>query len=745
MAVYSLTVDGVERELRVDGFDISASLNGPDSLRGDFISDDASFRPQKREEIIFTIDAVRKFAGFIKSVRERGVDGPGGDGGDGIVSTITAEDYSGQTRRRFITVTIAAGQNIKQALQAIMGATDLEGVVLAAGQANGPTLVEPFDFVAARVSDAFDAVIQVANELDAVGWYWRINYDGDLQAFAPGSVAAPFNLVEGEGSECGDVETEDDENEDFANKVIVDGGSLEVNGHEETFVSNGVSATYQLEYTPLRWWTVLVGGTVMETIGTSPAKWTLDPVAKTITRVAGVLAAATTVSLTFDGRIDILGEAVTGTAAASPPTGVVESRVTVDGLTTIAQANARAAAIVATLSASTKLARYPTYRSGLAPGQTQTLTAAKRNLSGAWLIRDVKTIYDGAAGTDGLRYDVVLSEGGIVKGDFRQTYRQWIEGGGRSTAVAVAEGATAISTTPGGADGDVQINQAGVFGADTARFTYDLTAHKLIVDNIGSRGATNLAVVGGVGGASHGGNVDIAGGAASANGSNGGSVSIVGGSPSAGSSTTAGAILIKSGNTRTNPGSVTITTGSFPAASASLGTQIVISVATPAGSTAGTAVTGGAVSISAGIGQADAGSALGNGAAGHGGAMTVAAGAGGAETQAGNTRTGGTGGQLSLTAGAGGNAPAAGGTTNNGGNGGDVVLTPGAGGTGSTANGIPGGVKIPAAYLQFTEMTAPAAGATNSVRVYVEDNGAGKTRLMALFPTGAAQQIAIEP
>lgn len=41
--------------------------------------------------------------------------------------------------------------------------------------------------------------------------------------------------------------------------------------------------------------------------------------------------------------------------------------------------------------------------------------------------------------------------------------------------------------------------------------------------------------------------------------------------------------------------------------------------------------------------------------------------------------------------------------------------------------------------------TAPAAPAANNVRIYAEDNGAGKTRLMALFATGAAQQLAIEP
>jgi hypothetical protein len=49
------------------------------------------------------------------------------------------------------------------------------------------------------------------------------------------------------------------------------------------------------------------------------------------------------------------------------------------------------------------------------------------------------------------------------------------------------------------------------------------------------------------------------------------------------------------------------------------------------------------------------------------------------------------------------------------------------------------------ATIQLQEQTAPAAPATNSVRIYAEDNGAGKTRLMARFATGAAQQIAIEP
>jgi hypothetical protein len=47
--------------------------------------------------------------------------------------------------------------------------------------------------------------------------------------------------------------------------------------------------------------------------------------------------------------------------------------------------------------------------------------------------------------------------------------------------------------------------------------------------------------------------------------------------------------------------------------------------------------------------------------------------------------------------------------------------------------------------LGFVEMTAPSAPAANGCYLYAEDNGAGKTRLMALFSSGAAQQVAIQP
>lgn len=51
-----------------------------------------------------------------------------------------------------------------------------------------------------------------------------------------------------------------------------------------------------------------------------------------------------------------------------------------------------------------------------------------------------------------------------------------------------------------------------------------------------------------------------------------------------------------------------------------------------------------------------------------------------------------------------------------------------------------------AGYLQLREQSsAPGAPGADRARLYCEDNGAGKTKLMVRFPTGAAVQLAIEP
>lgn len=51
---------------------------------------------------------------------------------------------------------------------------------------------------------------------------------------------------------------------------------------------------------------------------------------------------------------------------------------------------------------------------------------------------------------------------------------------------------------------------------------------------------------------------------------------------------------------------------------------------------------------------------------------------------------------------------------------------------------------LPTGYVEQPEISDPSAPSANKARIYVRDNG-GKTELVALFPTGAVQRLAIEP
>ena len=64
----------------------------------------------------------------------------------------------------------------------------------------------------------------------------------------------------------------------------------------------------------------------------------------------------------------------------------------------------------------------------------------------------------------------------------------------------------------------------------------------------------------------------------------------------------------------------------------------------------------------------------------------------------------------------------------------DLVLAPFRGGGVDVGN-----------YVRLTEMERPSGRRADTVRIYAEDGGSGKTRLMAVFGTGDAQQIAVEP
>jgi len=50
-----------------------------------------------------------------------------------------------------------------------------------------------------------------------------------------------------------------------------------------------------------------------------------------------------------------------------------------------------------------------------------------------------------------------------------------------------------------------------------------------------------------------------------------------------------------------------------------------------------------------------------------------------------------------------------------------------------------------ARHIELAEIADPGAATENTGRIYFRNNGSGKTQLVVVFPSGAAQVIATEP
>jgi parallel beta-helix repeat protein len=66
-----------------------------------------------------------------------------------------------------------------------------------------------------------------------------------------------------------------------------------------------------------------------------------------------------------------------------------------------------------------------------------------------------------------------------------------------------------------------------------------------------------------------------------------------------------------------------------------------------------------------------------------------------------------------------------------------------AGAIGAKARTYP--TPIGQSFMDLVEQTEPAAPSANTARLFVQDNGGGKTQLMVRFSSGISQQVAIQP
>jgi hypothetical protein len=477
MAITSFTIDAVEVEPLIGTFEVRETIGGVSTLSCDVVSVGS---PVNRYGVFSQVavleDGVTIFAGTITQARERGAGGPVIDayGNPQIITQITAEDQNRIADRVTATETVAAGTLLKAFLTTLV-TTYLSafGVTLDASQVNGPALPD-MSFDIARLTQVLQSLA------DATGYVWRIDYDKKLRMWSPGDLTAPFDIDQSDSPARwgGDVEIETILGDNYANRVIITSDPIDVVGHTETFTGDGSADSVTLEYTLTKHYGYVTYDTIFQTLRTpddpDAASWTYDPADNSLTRTAGPIGLGKILSITFDGTFSAYAMAEDAGEIAAH--GLYEHTERRSDITTNAAAQAIADSVLAQLLDSgeqtiTYTTRYPA--STFRVGQLQNIVAPARDVSGDFIIRDIRLFAEtDPTSADGwLTREVTAKQQQVLVGKWQQTYSDWLKVGSGGTATQVGSGGAGSSGAALPLK-SVQFNRDGAFGGN-ADFTFD--------------------------------------------------------------------------------------------------------------------------------------------------------------------------------------------------------------------------------------------------------------------------------
>lgn len=243
MAQYFLTIDGVEKEVRTHTLNLRRTASGVSTMTCDVMSFDGSYRPQVDDEVLLYEDSGGSpydvvFGGLITIARERALTG----WGEPITTEIAVSDFGLLAQRCVVSDTFAAGTLKSQLQTLIADYLTSRGVSLDGSQADGPSLpAMSFDAVTAK--EVLDTLAATSEMI------WRIDATKVLRVFAPGDIAAAWNITElnrGDQRMIGDIVVERSRAEGYADRIIVKAGTGTAL-QTETVTGDGVSTSFALD------------------------------------------------------------------------------------------------------------------------------------------------------------------------------------------------------------------------------------------------------------------------------------------------------------------------------------------------------------------------------------------------------------------------------------------------------------------------------------------------------------------
>jgi len=492
MADYALQIAGVERPLRLGSLSLQTVVNGRHVLSAAVLSAAGAYRPACADEATLLEDGTPIFGGVIRVVEEEGADGlPIAH----ISSRITCDSFNVYAERRFVTLTIPAGVTLKAALELLDDYLTGYGVTLDPAQVTGPTL----DAEQTAYGQALNSVLDTLSQ--RTGFIWEIDATKTFRMFEPGTVPCPFNIIDGDHHQVGDLKVERSRDR-YVNRVIVKGGKPGLFDLVDAFVADGVEDTFALRQPiagpmppvptqdgAVGYMVVDYGPTGTESLAGLLAPpgflWEYDPVAITVRRRPGPPDAGP-FQVRYQAQYPIF--VTVEDAAEIALHGIWEAVYEYPDIYDQAVLEELGASLLSQgLEIKTELT-IQTRELGARAGQSFTVTAAARDIDAVFLITEVNAVTEATA--DSLRRTLKCVEGNLFKGSFRGLIKAWLGSG----TVSASTGPPVASTggVPALPVRSVQFNRGGAFGGDAA-FTYYETEHSVVCGDLSSIDAASFA------------------------------------------------------------------------------------------------------------------------------------------------------------------------------------------------------------------------------------------------------------
>lgn len=238
--------DTTAKYLKVFEWSISKELNARDTFDCTLIIDDG-YRPLLGQEVIFTINGVRQFAGTINDKKERFL-----TEGESVWRTVrlTCTDWNQILDRRSAVKSYDdtfAGAMVRDLIDSYL---DVEGIVPG-------NIQDGLSFTHANWNHEY--ISNILDELSKdVGYYWFVDYEKRLHFLPRDAATAPFGINE-LNSKVADFESSESRN-GYRNTQIIKGWKEIADVRTERFVGDGEAKTFTLAYPLYSAPTVTVNG-----------------------------------------------------------------------------------------------------------------------------------------------------------------------------------------------------------------------------------------------------------------------------------------------------------------------------------------------------------------------------------------------------------------------------------------------------------------------------------------------------